>query len=218
MIGREPPVLGRASGGCAAVALQRPADVRAGSARSRGPGVTGCRRRSTVPGATTADSSRAAELSQMMPDWVRVEPEVSFFPFPADRAGLARLLEERDPCPSGRAERPPLGAPVVGPRAAGLQPGPRRVVHPAVHYGERRPPSPSLRVRTCRAVPPRRPPVSRANGSALELPLPGRELGLRRWPPTAASPRSSESGLELDWTPFVRGFDWGLSRSRPRSR
>ncbi len=39
------------------------------------------------------------ELSEEMPDAVHVEPASTFFPFPSDPSGLARLFEERHPIP-----------------------------------------------------------------------------------------------------------------------
>ncbi len=41
------------------------------------------------------------QLSELMPDAVRVEPEPSFFSYPATPAGLSRLLAERDRLPDG---------------------------------------------------------------------------------------------------------------------
>lgn len=41
------------------------------------------------------------ELSRRMPGAVRVEPETTFFSFPATRTGLAALLEQRHPVPEG---------------------------------------------------------------------------------------------------------------------
>jgi glycosyltransferase involved in cell wall biosynthesis len=43
----------------------------------------------------------AEELRQTMPDAVHVEPESTFFAFPATPAGLSRLLQERHAVPSG---------------------------------------------------------------------------------------------------------------------
>jgi Glycosyltransferase sugar-binding region containing DXD motif len=43
----------------------------------------------------------SAELSRELPAAVRVEPEVTFFSFPATPAGLSRLLEHRHPIPGG---------------------------------------------------------------------------------------------------------------------
>jgi glycosyltransferase involved in cell wall biosynthesis len=43
----------------------------------------------------------SAELSRELPAAVRVEPEMTFFPFPATVAGLSMLLEQRHPLPPG---------------------------------------------------------------------------------------------------------------------
>ncbi len=64
--------------------------------------------RERMPGALDGTWSNhsgflAQELSEELPDAVRVEPETAFFSFPATRLGLAQLLEERHAVPKAAA-------------------------------------------------------------------------------------------------------------------
>lgn len=158
-------------------------------------------------------------LSSQMPTEVRIEPEVSFFPFASSRAGLAQLLEQRLPV-SQDALSVHLWAHLWWDRG-------RRDFSRA-HGGWCTPPFVRRASTTLaeimrpylpeHAAPPRtgQPVISqRANPSVRSL---------RGWNYLSMDESSGygvaadrciaaldESGLALDWTPFVPGRGWGLA-------
>jgi glycosyltransferase involved in cell wall biosynthesis len=99
VIGREPPVRDERSGEprpslCNAFLMAAPGAQFAREWRARMP--------SALNGTWSNHSGFLAyELSESMPEAVRVEPDETFFPFPATRTGLAQLFEERHPLPDG---------------------------------------------------------------------------------------------------------------------
>jgi glycosyltransferase involved in cell wall biosynthesis len=140
-------------------------------------------------------------LSSQMSTHVRVEPEVSFFPFPSSRNGLSQLLEQRLPVP-GAALSVHLWAHLWWDRG-------RRDFSRA-HAGWCTPPFLG-RARTTLAeiVRPYLPDhaASPAAGSYLSM---DEDSGYG-----VAADRCiaalDESGVSLDWTPFVPGAGWGLA-------
>ncbi|HEV3055556.1 MAG TPA: glycosyltransferase, partial [Solirubrobacteraceae bacterium] len=144
------------------------------------------------------------ELSESMPSAVRVEPESTFFPFGANRAGLSRLLEERHALPAG-ALTVHLWAHLWWDRW-------RRDVSPA--HGGWFTPSLIRRTPTTLAdlvrpyVPGRASPNQRGSDGWSYLSLDeysGYGVAADR-----CMAALEDSGLAVDWTPFVRGDDWGL--------
>ena len=160
-----------------------------------------------------------ARLSAQMPTRVRVEPEVSFFPFASSRAGLSQLLEQRLPVPAD-AHSVHLWAHLWWDRG-------RRDFSRA-HGGWCTPPflrrgsttlaeimAPYL---PAPAVSPRtgRPGISPGAHSSARSPRGWRYLSLDEDSGYGvAADRCmaalDESGLALDWTPFVPGRGWGLA-------
>jgi glycosyltransferase involved in cell wall biosynthesis len=91
VLGREPAVQGRPSL-CNALLLAEPGSAFARAWRERMP--------EWLDGTWSNHSGfLAQELSERMPEAVRVEPEGTFYPLAADRLGLARLLTERHAVP-----------------------------------------------------------------------------------------------------------------------
>jgi len=146
------------------------------------------------------------QLSRLDPASVRVEPETTFYSFPATEAGLARLLEQRHPVPAG-ALSVHLWAHLWWERW--------RTDFSEVHAG-RYVPAFVRRVRTTLAdiVRPWLPdPPSPGSGKRRS----------RRWSYLAVDEDSGygvaaaraiaaleDSGLGVTWTPFVPGARWGL--------
>ena len=145
------------------------------------------------------------ELSQSMPTAVRVEPETTFFPFGPTRAGLSRLLEERHAVPAA-ALSVHLSAHLWWERG--------RRDFSWVHGGWC---TPSL----IRHAPTTLADIARPY---LPDPEPQHRRPSDRWSYLSLDGHSGYgvaadrcmaalegSGLALDWTPFVRGRNWGLS-------
>lgn len=97
VIGREPPAQDEISGEwrpslCNAMLLAEPGSAFAREWREQMPAA--------LNGTWNNHSGfLAAELSQSMPGALRIEPQASFFPFPATRDGLIDLLERRAAVP-----------------------------------------------------------------------------------------------------------------------
>jgi glycosyltransferase involved in cell wall biosynthesis len=158
-------------------------------------------------------------LSSELPAQVRVEPEATFFPFAFDRAGLSQLLEQRVPVPA-QSLSVHLWAHLWWDR--------RRWDFSRAHAGWCTPPL-VRRARTTLAE------IMRPYLLDDVTPAPaGRTKVSRRSSPSTAPPRSwsylsldedsgygvaarrcidalEQSGLALEWTPFVPGAGWGLA-------
>lgn len=145
------------------------------------------------------------ELSRRMPEAVRVEDEVRFFPFAANRAGLAALLEERRPVPP-RTLSVHLWSHLWWDRS--------RVDYSDTH-GERYVPSFIRGGRTTLAALvepylPNLPGRDRASGEAA-----WRYFSLDEESGYGVAARRCIAALEdaeipVRWTPFVPGSAWGL--------
>lgn len=158
-------------------------------------------------------------LSRTRPEIVRVEPEVSFFPFGPSRAGLSRLLEQRAPLPRGTVSVH-LWAHLWWDR--------RRRDFSSVHGGWCIPSflrsAPTTLADLARPYVPD--PVAhtiQAPNDAL-APSSSSPAPSNRWGYLSLDENSGygiaaqrciaaldTSGLEVDWTPFVAGRGWGLS-------
>ena len=158
-------------------------------------------------------------LSRTRPEIVRIEPEVSFFPFGPSRAGLSKLLEQRAPLPAGTIS-----------------------VHLWAHlwWDRRRRDFSSAHAGWCIPSFLRRAPTTLADLTRPYVPDPA--AGIPRPPNHAVAASSSSpvpttrwgylsldedsgygiaaqrciaaletSGLEVEWTPFVAGRGWGLA-------
>jgi glycosyltransferase involved in cell wall biosynthesis len=158
-------------------------------------------------------------LSRARPEMVRLEPEVSFFPFGPSRAGLSKLLEQRAPLSAGTLS-----------------------VHLWAHlwWDRQRRDFSSAHAGWCVPSVLRTAPTTLADLARPYLPDP---VGRRLRAPKDSSAASSSSpapssrwgylsldedsgygiaaqrciaaletsGLEIEWTPFVPGRSWGLA-------
>jgi len=151
----------------------------------------------------------AQKLSEEMPGQVRVEPEVTFFPFPPDRDGISDLFERQRPIPSGTVSVH-LWAHLWWDRD--------RRDFGAVHAGWCTPAA-LRRARTTFADLAR--PYLLSEGPArpgdpnvwhyLSLDEPsGYGIAAER-----CRAALEASGLEIDWTPFVQGDGWGFGYQPP---
>ncbi|HUI04129.1 MAG TPA: glycosyltransferase [Acidimicrobiales bacterium] len=157
-------------------------------------------------------------LRAQMPDAVHVEPPETFFSFPADRSGLARLLEERHPVPvdalgvhlwahlwweRGRRDFSEAHEGWCTPSAV------RRarttfadLARPYVPPGETTPPDP---LTAARREPDTQPWMYLSFDEAS-----GYGVAADR-----CRAALEASGVEVDWTPFVPGGGWGLGYQPP---
>jgi hypothetical protein len=158
----------------------------------------------------------AETLSRQLPDHVRVEAEATFFPFPADRAGIAAIFEEDHPV-SPSTVSVHLWAHLWWDRArqdfTRLHAGwlnPSMIRRAGTTFG--RLARPFLPVRGG-AGPGSRPPAAPSAGRWSYLSLDERSgYGVAADRCRAAL---EESGLEVEWTPFVVGGAWGLGYQPP---
>jgi glycosyltransferase involved in cell wall biosynthesis len=156
-------------------------------------------------------------LSEEMPEAVRVEPEATFFPFPADLKGISQLFTEQHPIPAETLS-----------------------VHLWAHLWWRRDRRDFTDFHAGWATPS---VIRRARTTFAELARPyvpdltqraTRRAASRSTPPTdrwlylsqdepsgygIAADRCraalEESGAEVDWVPFLPGHGWGLSYQPP---
>jgi glycosyltransferase involved in cell wall biosynthesis len=145
------------------------------------------------------------QLSRLLPEQVRVEPEMSFFPCPPSETGLSQLLDERVKLPAGTLSVH-LWAHLWWDR--------RRLDFSRAHAGRCTPSSlRSARTTLADVTRPYLPDraASRSTGSAggwsyLSLDEDsGYGVAAER-----CMAALEESGLRLDWQPFVPGAGWGL--------
>ena len=145
----------------------------------------------------------AQALSEELPDEVRLEPEVTFFSFPANGTGIADLFERRRPIPPA-ALSVHLWAHMWWNRD--------HREHSAVHAGWCTP-SVVRRARTTFANMAR--PYLATDGTSSDGREEWRYLSLDEasgYGVAADRCRAAleGSGLEIEWTPFVPGAGWGL--------
>jgi glycosyltransferase involved in cell wall biosynthesis len=143
-------------------------------------------------------------LSSLMPNEVRVEPEVTFFPFGWSRADLFELLEQRVPVPAG-ALSVHLWAHLWWER--------RRLDFSRVHSGWCTPTF--LRQARTTVADIMRPYVPERTSSSPRSPHAWGYLSLDEDSGYGVAAERcmaalEESGLTVDWTPFVLGTGWGL--------
>ena len=144
-------------------------------------------------------------LSELMPEHVRVEPEVSFYPFASSREGLAALHEESRPLPAS-AYSVHLWAHLWWERARGD--------FSAAHSGWYEPCAVRLAHTTLAEL--ARPYLAAAARAQPEAPC-------EHWAYISLDEHSGygesarrcmaaldESGVGLEWTPLVPGRSWGL--------
>jgi glycosyltransferase involved in cell wall biosynthesis len=157
----------------------------------------------------------AQTLSEELPGEVRIEPEVTFFSFPANKTGIADLFERR---------RPIEPAALSVHLWAHMWWHPENREHTAVHAGWCTP-SVIRRARTTFAEMAR--PYLGSEGAAVNgsgrSTTDGTSDGREVWRYLALDETSGYgvaadrcraalegSGLEIEWTPFVPGAGWGV--------
>ncbi len=222
VIGREPPVSDERTGElraslCNALLMSEPGAKFARVWRAQMAGE--------LDGTWSNHSGFLPErLSSELPAQVRVEPEVRFFPFASTRAGLSQLLEQRLPVPEA-ALSVHLWAHLWWDR--------RRRDFNQTHAGWCAPPF-LRRAQTTLAEIMRPYLPDRATTQAGRT-RPGRRASFSQcaWSYLALDEESGygvaaarcmaaleDSGLALEWTPFVPGTRWGLGYEplRPFSR
>jgi glycosyltransferase involved in cell wall biosynthesis len=144
------------------------------------------------------------ELSQSMSSTVRVEPQTTFFPFAPSRAGLSRLLEERHAVPA-EALSVHLSAHLWWERW--------RRDFAWVHSGWCT--SSSIQRARTTLADLARPYLPDDQANSVRAADSWSYLSLDEYSGYGiAADRCmaalEDSGITLDWTPFVRGDDWGL--------
>jgi len=215
VIGAEPPVRDERTGEsrpslCNALLMGEPGSTFARTWRERMAGA--------LDGTWSNHSGFLSQaLSQEMPDTVHVEPPSTFFPFPSDPVGLSQLFEERHRVPP-TALSIHLWAHLWWERS-------RRDFSPA-HEGWCTP-SALRRARTTFADL-ARPYVAEADGEADIDPSASSPATDANWIYLSLDETSGygvaadrcraaleDSGLEVDWTPFVPGGNWNLGYQPP---
>jgi glycosyltransferase involved in cell wall biosynthesis len=158
-------------------------------------------------------------LSRSSPEIVRVEPEVSFFPFAPNRAGVSRLLEQRAQLPQGTVSVH-LWAHLWWER--------RRRDFSSAHAGWFIPAflrrAPTTLADLARPYVPepdegRRRAPNRAIADSSSAPVPASRWGYLSLDEHSGYGIAAQrciaaletSGLEVEWIPFVPGRGWGLA-------
>jgi glycosyltransferase involved in cell wall biosynthesis len=211
VIGAEPPVRDERTGQsrrslCNALLMAEPGSAFARAWRARMAGA--------LDGSWSNHSGFLSQaLAEEMPEEVHVEPPATFFSFPSDAGGLARLFEERHPVPADACSIH-LWAHLWWERT-------RRDFSPA-HAGWCTPCA-IRRARTtfadlARPYLPEAAPVSGDGGGGTASPQRDATWLYLSFDETSgygvAADRCrsalEDSGVVVDWTPFVPGGGWGL--------
>jgi glycosyltransferase involved in cell wall biosynthesis len=214
VIGREPPVRDEQTG------ASRPSLCNALLISERGAPFARAWRdqmASELNGTWSNHSGFLAErLSRELPHQVRVEPEATFFPFRADRGGIAAIFDEDHPVPRSTVSVH-LWAHLWWDRArqdftrvhAGWL-NPSVIRRAETTFGRlARPYLPARGGAAPGARPASTPPAGRWRYLSLDEPS-GYGVAADR-----CRAALEASGLEVEWTPFVVGGGWGLGYQPP---